>query len=242
MKNNETKAPSIKTENNQDCILAWENLEIGYSNTKQSLIYPFSGKISSPGIYAILGQNGCGKSTLLKTWLGLIPPKRGKVILQNALLPYSHDISSGVAYVPQFHTVNKFFHISVFDFIIQGFGPKHKVTEKDKETISQLLTDWQLAGSLSKSFHELSGGQKVRCMLVRAIVSNPKLLFLDEPLASLDVCCQQQLMDTLEDLVKDKKIAVFMVDHHFENYTQYITGRIVFHKHHDDLISSIHFQ
>jgi len=219
-------------------MLAWENLEIGYNN-RQSLIYPFSGHISKPGIYAILGQNGCGKSTLLKTWLGLVPPKDGKITLQNAPLPYHHDISHGVAYVPQSHTVNKYFHISVFDFIKQGFGPKHKVTEQDRLSISQLLTDWQLSGYLEKSFHELSGGQKVRCMLVRAIVSNPKLLFLDEPLASLDVCCQQQLMDTLEDLVTNKQVFVFMVDHHFENYSQYITGKITFHKHHDDVLSSI---
>ena len=221
-------------------VLAWENLKIGY-NSNQNLIYPFSGEISSPGIYAILGQNGCGKSTLLKTWLGLVRPLEGKITFQDAPLPEHHDISSGIAYVPQFHTVNKYFHISVFDFIKQGFGPKHKVTEQDILIITRLLTDWQLSGNLYKSFHELSGGQKVRCMLVRAIISNPRFLFLDEPLASLDTCCQQQLMDTLEDLVTSKQIFVFMVDHHFENYTQYITGSFTFHKHHDDVLSSVHF-
>jgi ABC-type Mn2+/Zn2+ transport system ATPase subunit len=218
--------------------LAWKNLEIGYNN-KQSLTYPFSGQIKDPGIYAILGQNGCGKSTLLKTWLGLIPPQAGKITLHNAPLPHHHDISQGIAYVPQFHSVNKYFHISVFDFIKQGFGPNYKGTVEDKVTIQQLLSDWQLAGYENRSFHELSGGQKVRCMLVRAIVSNPKLLFLDEPLASLDVCCQQQLMDTLEELVANKKVCVFMIDHHFENYSQYITAKITFHKDHDDFLSSV---
>ena len=221
-------------------VLAWDKLEIGYD--KQSLIYPFSGEISIPGIYAILGQNGCGKSTLLKTWLGLIPPKQGKITLHDAPLPYHHDISSGIAYVPQFHTVNKYFHISVFDFIKQGFGPNHKITAENKETISQLLRDWQLAGNLYKSFHDLSGGQKVRCMLVRAIVSNPKFLFLDEPLASLDVCCQQQLMDTLEELVETKQIYVFMVDHHLERYTDVLKGSFTFLKHHDEPLSQIDAQ
>ncbi len=219
--------------------LAWQNLEIGYNN-KQNLIYPFSGEISVPGIYAILGQNGCGKSTLLKTWIGLIPPISGKITLQDAPLPYHHDISQGIAYVPQFHTVNKYFHISVFDFIKQGFGPNHKITNQDKLNIEQKLADWQLSGYQHKSFHDLSGGQKVRCMLIRAIVSNPKILFLDEPLASLDICCQQQLMDALKDLVLHKKVFIFMVDHHFEKYSQYITAKICFHKHHDDALSSVH--
>lgn len=218
--------------------LAWTDLEIGY-NDKNNLIYPCSGEISKPGIYAILGQNGCGKSTLLKTWLGLLPPLHGTITLQNSPLPHHHDISQGIAYVPQFHTVNKFFHISVFDFIKQGFGPHHTHTKQDKLHIEQLLSDWQLSGYLHRSFHELSGGQKVRCMLVRAIVSNPKLLFLDEPLASLDVCCQQQLMDTLQSLVTNKHIYVFMIDHHFERYSRYITGKILFQKHHDDTLSTV---
>ncbi|MES2615111.1 MAG: ABC transporter ATP-binding protein [Bdellovibrionota bacterium] len=221
----------------QERVLSWENLEIGYNG--RSLVYPFCGEISTPGIYAILGQNGCGKSTLLKTWLGLIPPKNGKITLHNTPLSNHHGISQGIAYVPQFHMVNKYFHISVSDFIRQGFGPNHKLTESDTLNISQLLEDWQLAGYANKSFHELSGGQKVRCMLVRAILSNPKLLFLDEPLASLDICCQQQLMDTLEDLVTKKQVFVFMVDHHFENHAQYITARMTFHRHHDDSMCSV---
>ena len=220
--------------------LVWNHLEIGYN--KKNLIYPFSGEISKPGIYAILGQNGCGKSTLLKTWLGLVPPLGGEIYLQDHPLPYAHDIRQGVAYVPQFHAVNNYFPITVFDFIQQGFGPNAKIQPSDKQKMTQLLQEWQLEGCGLKSFHDLSGGQKVRCMLVRAIVSNPKILFLDEPLASLDVCCQQLLMDTLEDFVTQKKIFVFMVDHHLENYSQYMTGTIQFHKHHDDALSSVQFK
>ncbi len=219
--------------------LSWENLEIGYKNTP-SLIYPSSGEINRAGIYAVLGSNGCGKSTLLKTWLGLVPPRSGQVKLETASMQADNNsISHGIGYVPQFHTVNKYFHICVFDFIKQGFGPTHTLTPADKLNITQFLKDWQLAGYENKSFHELSGGQKVRCMLVRAIVSHPKILFLDEPLANLDSCCQQQLMDTLEYLVIKKQVCVLMVDHHFENFTKYISAKIVFHKSHDEERSSV---
>ncbi|MBX9837243.1 MAG: ATP-binding cassette domain-containing protein [Silvanigrellaceae bacterium] len=218
--------------------LSWSNLVVGYPN-KKSLTNPFSGEITFPGIYAIVGQNGCGKSTLLKTWLGLIKPLKGSVLFHDAPIPTEHNISQGIAYVPQFHAVNRYFHISVCDFIKQGKGPHYHFTEKDHQEIINLLSEWQLSGYENRSFHELSGGQKTRAMIVRAIISKPKMLFLDEPLASLDVCCQQQLMDTLEELAHEHKVCIFIVDHHLENFKSYITKKISFTRKHDQEISTV---
>ena len=218
--------------------LSWSNLVVGYLN-KKPLTNPFSGEISSPGIYAIIGQNGCGKSTLLKTWLGLIKPINGSVFFHDAPIPTEHNISQGIAYVPQFHAVNRFFQISVSDFIKQGKGPNYKFSHKDHLEIMNLMSEWQLGGYENRSFHELSGGQKTRAMIVRAILSKPKMLFLDEPLASLDVCCQQQLMDTLEDIVQENKVCIFIVDHHLENFNSYISKKINFTRKHDQEISTV---
>ncbi len=218
--------------------LSWSNLVVGYPN-KKSLTNPFSGDITSPGIYAIVGQNGCGKSTLLKTWLGLIRPLSGAVYLNDIPIPTEHNISQGVAYVPQFHAVNHYFHITVSDFIKQGRGPHYKFSEKDHKEILNLLSEWQLSGYENRSFHELSGGQKTRVLIVRAIISKPKMLFLDEPLASLDVCCQQQLMDTLEELTQEHKVCIFIVDHHLDNFKSYLTTKINFTRKHDQEISTI---
>lgn len=219
------------------CI-AWNDLVIGYKKAAP-LNHAFSGQIDRPGIYAIVGQNGCGKSTLLKTLLGLLAPLSGQVTIGDTPLPKQHHISQGIAYVPQFHSVNPYFHITVLDFVSQGFGPQHTLTPDNKTEIKSLLAQWQLTGFESKSFHELSGGQKVRSMLVRAIISKPKFLFLDEPLASLDLCCQNQLMETLKNLVTEKQVCVFMVDHHFENFSSYITQRVFFTRQHDEEKSSI---
>lgn len=218
--------------------LSWSQLVVGYPN-KKFLTNPFSGNISEPGIYAIVGQNGCGKSTLLKTWLGLIRPLSGTVYLNDNPIPTEHDISQGIAYVPQFHAVNQYFHITVSDFIKQGRGPRYQFTEKDNQEIISLLSEWQLSGYENRSFHELSGGQKTRAMIVRAIISKPKMLFLDEPLASLDICCQQQLMDTLEELTQEYKVCIFIVDHHLENFKSYLTNKISFTRKHDQEISTI---
>ncbi|WP_148697766.1 metal ABC transporter ATP-binding protein [Silvanigrella aquatica] len=218
--------------------LSWNQLVVGYSH-KKCLINPFSGEVTQPGIYAIMGQNGCGKSTLLKTWLGLLRPVSGSVYLNDAPIPTEHNISQGIAYVPQFHAVNRYFHISVQDFIKQGRGPQYKFAENDYHEITNLLSEWQLSGYENRSFHEMSGGQKTRVMIVRAIISKPKILFLDEPLASLDICCQQQLMDTLEELTQAHKVCVFIVDHHLENFKNYLTTRFYFTRKHDQEISSV---
>ncbi|MGY3804846.1 ATP-binding cassette domain-containing protein [Pigmentibacter ruber] len=218
--------------------LSWQQLVVGYPN-KKPLTNPFSGEITTPGIFAIIGQNGCGKSTLLKTWLGLIKPISGTVLLNDAPIPTEHNISQGIAYVPQFHTVNRYFHISVYDFIKQGKGPNFTFKDQDISEINSLLNEWQLDGYGARSFHELSGGQKTRAMIIRAVLSKPKMLFLDEPLASLDSCCQQQLIETLETLTQEHKVCVFIVDHHLENFNQYITKKIKFTRKHDQEISSI---
>ncbi|WGL60165.1 ATP-binding cassette domain-containing protein [Pigmentibacter sp. JX0631] len=218
--------------------LSWQQLVVGYPN-KKPLTNPFSGEITNPGIFAIIGQNGCGKSTLLKTWLGLIKPLNGTVLLNDAPIPTEHNISQGIAYVPQFHTVNRYFHISVYDFIKQGKGPSHTFKEQDITEINSLLNEWQLNGYGERSFHELSGGQKTRAMIIRAVLSKPKMLFLDEPLASLDSCCQQQLIETLETLTQENKVCVFIVDHHLENFNQFITKKIKFTRKHDQEISTI---
>jgi ABC-type Mn2+/Zn2+ transport system ATPase subunit len=217
--------------------LSWKNLVVGY---QKPLAHPFSGKITQPGIYAILGQNGCGKSTLLKTWLGLVTPFKGTVSINHVSLPTT-TLQGKLAYVPQCHAVNSYFHISILRFVEQGFGPKNILTIEKKERIVSLLEEWQLKNHQKKSFHELSAGQKTRAMIVRAIVSQPQMLFLDEPLASLDPCCQQQLMDALKTFTQESKVCVFIVDHHLEHFKDDITKKICFTRNHDQEMCEIIF-
>ncbi len=222
--------------------LKWDKLVLGYSK-QTPLNIPFSGEILNSGIYPILGQNGCGKSTLLKTWLGLIPPIHGGLERNDKSLEPEKSLTQGVSFVPQFHNVNKYFSISVFDFVAQGFGPdfSSKLSEKQKNKIHEHLKEWQLSGFENTSFHELSGGQKTRALVVRAFLSHPKILFLDEPLASLDSCCRDRLMEKLYLLSQKSHMCVLLVDHHLDKFQKYFTKTIRFEKNHDENISQISF-
>lgn len=216
----------MKTENSIPFISA-DNMVVGYD---KPCVHPISFNITSPGIYAIVGPNGSGKSTFLKTLVGLIPMLSGSFKI-------AHIEKS--AYVPQSHTVNKYFHLSLRDFILQGYGPNCQVTPNEEEKISKYIDEWQLSEQTKKCFHELSGGQKTRAMIVRALVSEPQIIFLDEPLASLDSCCQMQLMQTLFSLVKNNNRFVFIVEHHLDKFTNLITNTLEFIKHHDDPCASM---
>jgi ABC-type Mn2+/Zn2+ transport system ATPase subunit len=218
--------------------LTWENLVSGYQRN-DPLHVPFSGEIRTPGIYAILGPNGCGKSTLMKSWLGLMKPLQGNVTLNDSPVQGAQHMAQGIGYVPQFHKVNRYFHITVQDFVKQGFGPQHKNTPETQARIEQLLVQWQLDGYAQRSFHDLSMGQKTRAMVARTIVTPPKLLFLDEPLASLDRCCQWTLMKTLQNLTLEKNVCVFMIEHHLENFEEMIAGKVVFERTHDRALCTV---
>lgn len=218
--------------------LVWENLVVGYQS-RPALNRPFSGRLDDGGIYAVMGPNGCGKSTLLKTWLGLLPAQHGSVQIAN-LSP--QHFQSKCAYVPQSQKVNKYFQITVQDFVMQGFGPKPPPREEAILRVRQALVEWDLSAEAQGSFHLLSGGQKTRALVARAILAQPKMIFLDEPLANLDSCCQEQLMNTLHELAHRRNICVVMVDHHFEAYEKFLSARFVFERSHNEEICSIRYE
>lgn len=204
-------------------MLIIDHLIVGYNAPCTN---PIMLTIDKPGIYGIIGPNGSGKSTFLKTILGL-----------NAKLAGTYQVNAltKFAYVPQHHTVNRYFHLSLKDFVKQGYGPQ----PSNADAAEQYIKEWQLSEQQHKCFHELSGGQKTRAMIIRALVSKPELICLDEPLASLDSCCQQQLMTTLADLVKYDNTYVLLSDHHLDKFEKLMNGWIEFIKHHDDKVSSV---
>ena len=211
--------------------LRWQDLVLGFQNDKP-LNKPFSGEISESGFYVIIGPNGCGKSTLLRTWLGLETPLSGRVWMEGAV-----DHSKNIQFVPQHHRINTYFPMTVREFLT--LGDAGNSGKKESPHVDSLLKDWQLWENQDTPFGTLSGGQKTRALVARALRHRPHFLFLDEPLANLDSCCQAQLMECLHDLTHQAQTVAIMVDHHFKGFSHYLSETILFERTHNSEVCSI---
>ena len=149
----------------------------------------------------IIGPNGSGKSTLIKTVLGLVKPLRGDVlVLGKQGAPERHLIG----YTPQTELVDWDFPVTVADVALMGRyarrGLFRRTTKEDREAADAALELVDLFGLRDRLIGELSGGQRRRVLLARAMAHNPELLLLDEPMAGLDATAQHQFLDLLDEL------------------------------------------
>lgn len=140
---------------------------------------------------AVLGPNGGGKTTLLKLMLGLLQPNQGRILMANQA---PHDAVSRIGYVPQYTQARPDFPISVMDAVLMGmvgakksvFGSHWRKNSETTDRVSTVLEQVGLKDFEKSSFANLSGGQRQRVIVARALISDPEILLLDEPTASID--------------------------------------------------------
>lgn len=161
---------------------------------------------------AVIGPNGGGKTTLVKLILGLLKPKEGRVRL---LGDDPARTCRRVGYMPQYSTGEKRFPITVLEVALLGrlgmTGMGCTFTRKDREAAGRVLRLVGMEAYKHKRIAELSGGQIQRTILARALISDPEVLFLDEPMASIDIDGQTLLFDLLGEL--NKEITILFVTH-----------------------------
>ena len=147
----------------------------------------------------IIGPNGGGKTTLVKAILKAVP-YTGKVI-------YSKEIESGgyrrIGYMPQISDLDKTFPISVREVVLSGLQARKKLfgryTSADREKAENLLRICGIESVARRPIGALSGGQLQRALLGRALISDPKLLILDEPTLGLDVMSREAMLEELQE-------------------------------------------
>lgn len=162
--------------------------------------------------FTFLGPSGCGKTTTLRTLVGLTRPSSGKIYLNNDDITHLPTEKRGIKMVFQSYAL--FPTMTVFENI--AFGPK--VNKESKNTIKQKV--YEIAEKvdltveqLNKKVSELSGGQQQRVSIARALVNQPKILVLDEPLSNLDAKLRVQLRNELKSLQKNFGITTIYVTH-----------------------------
>jgi len=182
-------------------------------------------QINNSDFVGIVGPNGSGKSTLLRTISRVLHPLHGKVLLEEEDIYHisASKVARKMAVVPQEQGLD--FPFSVKDVVMMGRIPHLKRFEreslKDQEVVEKAmdLTDTRLLAD--RQVNELSGGEKKRVLIARALAQEPKILLLDEPTSYLDLNYQIEIMELLVRLRRDCGLTIIMVLHDLNLASRY---------------------
>ena len=189
-------------------ILKVEKLRLGFPH--HLVIREASFSVSKGDFVAVVGANGSGKSTLIKGILGLNKPLSGKVTFLNGA-----DAQS-IGYLPQEMAQNVAFPATVAEIVLTGALPALKMRicygEAEKQRLDEVLKLLKIFKLKNESFNSLSGGQKQKVLLARALISSRELLILDEPSNNLDQSSKKTFYALLKKLNKDG-MTILMITH-----------------------------
>lgn len=193
-------------------VVSVRNVTFGYN--REVVLEGVDLDIQPRDFLAIIGPNGGGKTTLLKVMLGLLRPWSGEVIYH--LPSGGGDPRGRLGYVPQFSTFDRDFPLRVSDMVLMGrLGLGGNLlrpwSRQDRAAAAEAIERIGLAAVARAHVSEISGGQLQRVLIARALVSQPEILFLDEPTASIDAESRETLRELLEDL--NRSIPIVVVTH-----------------------------
>ncbi len=189
--------------------IQFTNVSFAYESTTVLTSVDFSLDLGKP--LAIIGPNGGGKSTLLKLILGLESPSSGQISILG--LP-PQKARKQIGYMPQYIHFDPQFPVTVKEVVLMGLihqGILGRFKKSSKEKAISALEEVGMKSALDRSFSTLSGGERQRVMIARAIVSEPKLLILDEPTNNVDPAVESQLLILLAKL--QEKMDIITVSH-----------------------------
>ena len=160
----------------------------------------------------IIGPNGGGKTTLLKVILGLIKPTRGNISVLGQLPEKGRK---SIGYISQYTLFDRDFPVSVSDAVLMGrygkAGLYRRYSEEDKRAAKEALKTVDMLNYQNRQVGKLSGGEQQRVFIARALATDPKILLLDEPTASIDPNMQAEFYELIESL--KQRMSVVMVSH-----------------------------
>jgi zinc transport system ATP-binding protein len=188
-------------------------VEISHLSIKfneQLILNDINFSIEEKDFMAIIGPNGGGKTTLLKVILGILTPDEGKVKVFGKEPKKAKDL---MGYLPQRLDFDHDFPINVFETVLMGryHGLLKKYSNQDHKAVIQALKDVEMDELKDRQISKLSGGQMQRVFIARAIVRDPKLLIMDEPMASIDPEMQHSFYELMSRL--KNKMAIVLVSH-----------------------------
>lgn len=203
-------------------ILSARNLKKQYG--KRRVVNDVSIEVKQGEIVGLLGPNGAGKTTTFYMIVGFIQPNEGEVYLDDVnitKLPMYKRAQSGVGYLPQEPSV--FRKLSVEDNITAVLEMTKLSKQEQKDKLESLISEFNLHKVRKNVGDSLSGGERRRTEIARALASSPKFILLDEPFAGIDPIAVEDIQNIVEKL-KNKNIGILITDHNVQE-TLSITER-----------------
>ncbi|WP_338470268.1 metal ABC transporter ATP-binding protein [Niallia sp. XMNu-256] len=208
--------------------------ELTYRYEKEAVLENIHFSIEEGAFLGIVGPNGSGKSTLLKLILGLLKTQQGEIILFGEEQSRFKDWQK-VGFVSQkANSFNTGFPATVFEVVQSGLtkriGLFRRMTKDQHKKVAEAIESVGLAPFSKRNIGELSGGQQQRAFIARALVSDPKLLILDEPTVGVDAVNVEAFYHILEHLNKDLGITLVLVTHDIGTMADKVTEIVYLNK------------
>ncbi|HPG38083.1 MAG TPA: metal ABC transporter ATP-binding protein [bacterium] len=205
-------------------IISVENLSVEIED--KLILKDVTFNICEGEFWGILGPNGSGKTTLLRTLLGMIQPVSGSIRVFDAAPDKLGNKRQLLGYVPQHMTIDYHFPISVKQVVMLGrcgkIGLGKRPRAEDHTAVDKALQQVQLTHLMDRQIGRLSGGERQRVLIARALALEPKILFLDEPTAALDVGATESFYEWLNSMHSGLHLTMVIVSHDVGVISRYV--------------------
>lgn len=191
---------------NTERLIRLENVSIGYKG--KPILKDINISVSRGQSLSISGPNGGGKTTFLKTVVGLLPSIKGAIQRKDNIV---------FGYVPQNENFDPLFPISVTEIVAMGRYSRvpfcKRIKKQDWKIVDESIAKVDIEHLKNSNFNSLSGGEKQRTLIARAIAGEPDLLVLDEPTSSIDTKGEREIVSLIKKLTQGKSCSIIMVNH-----------------------------
>jgi len=209
-----------------DIVISTENLSVAFDD--KIVLKNITFQIRHGEFWGILGPNGSGKTTLIRTFLGLVKPFAGQIKIFGLSPDKLGSNRELIGYVPQHSQIDFNFPITVNDVILLGrsgkIGLGRRPGKIDHEAVKKSLELVNLTHLANRQIGRISGGERQRVLIARALALEPQILFLDEPTAALDVGASESFYEWLNKMRSSLNITLIIVSHDVGVISRYVSS------------------